>query len=152
MPFHRRSGSRNTSSQVQPTEPRRGHPAAGKLAVFGDEFDVPAVRHDPRDHERQRGLGELEKRFAIPVSGDEEVTGDFRSLDVPPPDNLTFAEGPTRFGEIGLRKGRGGAARAPPKHGHQPEQRMQSACVARVESDRSKSPSRTLWVHCRVLR
>src|SRR5207249_715737 len=108
MPFRRRSGSGNASRQEQPAEPGRWLAVAGKLTVFNDEFDVPAVRCDPGDNQGQGGLGELQKRFAIPVSGDEEFTGDFRSLNFRPPDGLTIADRPPRFEQVGwCQRGKG---------------------------------------------
>ena len=127
MPFRQRSGSGNASRQVQPAELRRGLAVAGKLTMVSDEFDVPAVRCDPGNDEGQGGLGELQQRFAVPVSGDDEFTGDFRSFDFRSPDSLTFPDRPPRFGQVGWRHGGSCPAGATAQHGHKPEQRMQFA-------------------------
>ena len=127
MPFRWRSGSGDASRQLQPAEARRGLAVAGKLPVVNDEFDVPAVRCDPGDDEGQGSLGELQKRFAVPVSGDEEFTGDFRPFGFWPPDGLTLADRPTWFGQVCWRQRGGCAAGATAEHGHKPEQRMQFA-------------------------
>ena len=127
MPFRRRSGSCDAARQVQPAELGREFAAAGKRTVVGDEFDVPTIRCGPGDDQRQGSLGELQKRFAVPVSGDQEFTGDFRSFDFRPPDGLTFADRPPRFGQVGWRQRGDCAAGATAEHGQQPEQRMQFA-------------------------
>ena len=100
---------------------------AGKRPVVRDEFDLPAVRCDPGDDQGQGSLGELQKRLAVPVSGDKEFTGDFRTFDFRPPDGLTLPDRPSRFGQIGWRQGGNGAAGGTAEHGHHPEQRMQLA-------------------------
>ena len=127
MPFRWRSGSGDASRQLQPAEAQRGLAVAGKLPVVNDEFDVPAVRCDPGDDEGQGSLGELQKRFAVPVSGDEEFTGDFRSSNFRPPDGLTIADRPPRFEQVGWRQRGKGVAGATAERGHNPEQQMQFA-------------------------
>ena len=103
---------------------------AGKLPLDRDEFDVPEVRRDSGDHERQRRLGELQKRFAVPLGGDEEFTGDFRISGFASPGDLTFAESPPRFGQVGRRQRARHAAATQSEHARQPEQLTQFAKTA----------------------
>src|SRR5262249_22858577 len=131
----RRSGSGDASCQLKPAEPRRGLTVAGKRTAVSDEFDVPAVRCDPGDEEGQGSFGELQVRFTGPMGGDEEVTGNFRSIGFRPPDSLPFADGPARFGQVGGRPGRGCPTGAAAENRDQPEQQMQFAWAAPVEVD-----------------
>ncbi len=126
-PFWWRSGTGNAARQVQPADLSRRLAESRKLTVASDELDLPVGRCGPGDDEGQRSLGELQKRFAIPLNGDEEFAGKFRRPDPGPPNGLAFANGPARFGQVGWRQVGDCSAGAPAEQEHKPEQRVQFA-------------------------
>lgn len=110
MPAFGQRFTGHRAGQLKPDHAIGRRTVAGVSAILRRRFDLPAVRGDLSDDERERRFGELHERATVRVGREQNLADDFRCVRLSAPNGLALKRFPARRGEIGGRQKRGCAA------------------------------------------